>query len=298
MATDPLAETGTYGFRFTTPEQLALCQLFAIGKDIVQDPHYYWDGLIRTDGPLLLFQYTLDGEGCYENGGQSCRIRAGQAFMTEIPGDHRYHFPTDGTCWSFIFVLMRPTIIFPNWEEVKRQLGETPHLPQGSRPIRLLHNMWEEAKSGRLKDPFTASSFVFQFISELCRFALAPEEHARDWPLKVQEAVAYIDEHFKNMISLDQLAEQLGLSKYHLLRLFTRSVGLSPNDYLNQVRITEAMRLLQETEWSVERIAKQVGYSGGSYFIKWFRKITGETPGHYRSGKGQLVYNRVYFDLL
>ncbi|WP_201000746.1 helix-turn-helix transcriptional regulator [Paenibacillus glycanilyticus] len=296
MNAGQLTSTGTFGFRFTLPEHLALCNLFAIGQDVIRDQHYRWDGLTRNDGPLLLFQYTFDGEGIYEKGTETFRIQAGQAFLTEIPGDHRYYFPPEGSHWSFIFVLIRPSLILPNWEEVKKQLGETPLLPTGSRPIRLLQSMYEEAHAGRIKEPYTASSYVYQFISELCRFALAPQEDTREWPLKVKEAVAYIDAHYENMISLEQLADQLSLSKYHLLRLFTRTVGMSPNDYLNQTRIKEAIRLLKESDWSVERIAEQVGYSGGSYFIKWFRKITGETPGHFRQGEGQLVYNRVYFD--
>ncbi|TCM99005.1 AraC-like DNA-binding protein [Paenibacillus sp. BK033] len=296
MNAGQLTGTGTFGFRFTMPEHLALCNLFAIGTDVIRDEHYRWDGWTRNDGPLLLFQYTFDGEGIYERGAETIRIQAGQAFMTEIPGDHRYYFPPGGSHWSFIFVLIRPSLILPNWEEVKKQLGDTPFLPGASRPIRLLQSMYEEAYAGRIKEPYTASSYVYQFISELCRFALSPQDDTREWPIKVKEAVAYIDKHYENMISLDQLADQLSLSKYHLLRQFTKTVGVSPNDYLNQVRIKEAIRLLKESDWSVERIAEQVGYSGGSYFIKWFRKITGETPGNFRQGEGQLVYNRVYFD--
>ncbi|SFD65765.1 AraC-type DNA-binding protein [Paenibacillus catalpae] len=296
MNTGPTTATGTFGFRFTTPDQLALCNLFAIGRDKITDPQYRWDGLTRSDGPLLLFQYTLDGEGIYEKGQEKFRIQAGQAFLTEIPGDHRYYFPADGTHWSFIFLLFRPALILPNWEEVKKQLGETPYLPAGSRPIRLLQSMWEEAQAGRIKEPYTASSYVYQFVSELCRFALAPQDDTSEWPPKVKEAISYIEAHFEHMISLDQLADQLEMSKYHLLRVFSKTVGMSPNDYLNQIRIKEAIRLLKETDWSIERIAEQVGYSGGSYFIKWFRKITGETPGNFRLGEGQLIYNRVYFD--
>ncbi|CAM3136347.1 AraC family transcriptional regulator [Paenibacillus lupini] len=286
-------ETGTFGFRFTTPDQLALCNLFALGRDIIKDPLYRWDGLTRTDGPLLLFQYTLDGEGIFETDKEIYRIKAGQAFMTEIPGNHRYYFPKGGSHWAFVYVLIRPSLILPNWEEAKKHLGETPTLPPSSRPIRLLQRMWEEAQAGRIKEPYSASSYVYQFISELCRFALTSEDDRNEWPQKVNEAVEYMDTHYENMISLDQLADKLDLSKYHLLRVFSKTVGMSPNHYLNQVRIKAAMRLLRETEWSIERIAEQVGYSGGSYFIKWFRKITGETPGNFRIG---VNYNHVYLD--
>lgn len=290
------AKTGTYGFRFKIPERMAMCELFAVGRDIVSDPAYRWDGLERTDGPLLLFQYTLEGEGIYETNKGIYRIDAGRAFMTEIPGNHRYYFSEGSSRWSFIFALLRPKFIMPNWEEAKRRLGETPYFPHTSRPTRILEHIWDEANAGRITDPHTASSHVYHFISELCRYAFAPKGERQEWPAKIRETAAYIETSFDRMPSLDQLSERLGISKYHLLRTFTAATGVSPNDYVNRVRIEKAMRLLRRTDWSVEEIAERIGYSSGSYFIKVFRKVTGRTPGSFRSGEGQLTFSRMFFD--
>lgn len=288
--------TGTYGFRFAQAAHLAMCGLFAVGSDVIRDPGYRWDGLTRTDGPLFLFQYTLSGEGLYESAGQTHRVGAGRAFMAEIPGDHRYYFPEGGSHWAFLFILMRPNVIAPNWTEARERLGEVPELPASSRPIRLLQAIWDEANAGRITDPYTASSYVYQFVSELCRFASAPRDDRRDWPAAVCEAAAYIESHYARMLSLDQLSERLGVSKYHFIRIFTAAAGVTPGDYLTRVRIEQAVRLLRQTDWSVERIAGEVGYSGGSYFIKAFRRMTGVTPGSFRAGEGQLLYNRLFFD--
>lgn len=84
---------GTYGFRFAEDKELQLCRLFAAGCDSITTASYRWDGLERTDGPLLLFQYTLSGEGVYESGDRTYRVTAGQAFLAEIPGPHRYYYP-------------------------------------------------------------------------------------------------------------------------------------------------------------------------------------------------------------
>lgn len=294
MASDMV--TGTFGFRFTVPDSLALSNLFAVGREEVKNTAYRWDGYMRKDGPLLLFQYTIEGEGVFESGSETYRVGAGRAFMTEIPGDHRYYFPEDGHRWSFLFILMRPELILPNWEEAKSRLGEAPYLPPASRPIRLLQNIWEEANAGRITEPYTASSFVYQFVCELCRFAAAPQGNRRDWTEKVRLAAEYMDAHYDCMISLDQLSDRLGLSKYHLVRAFAAAVGVTPNEYLNRARIEQAMQLLRQTDWSVERIAERVGYSGGSYFIRVFRKMTGRTPGSFRSEEGQLTLSRMFFD--
>ncbi|MBB3128815.1 AraC-like DNA-binding protein [Paenibacillus rhizosphaerae] len=289
-------ETGTYGFRFTAPSHLALCDLFAVGRDVIRHPSYRWDGHERKDGPLLLFQYTLEGEGMFESGTETYRIDQGRAIMTEIPGNHRYYFPADGSHWSFVFILMRPSLILPNWEEAKLRLGEAPYLPPTSRPVRALQEIWDQAGHGRITDPYTASSCVYSFISELCRYAVAPHDERRNWPEKVRLAAEYMDVNYRSMISLDQLSDRLGWSKYHLLRTFAAAVGQTPSEYLNRVRIEQAMRLLRQTDMSVEQIAEQVGYSGGSYLIKVFRKMTGLTPGGFRSEEGQLTFSRMFFE--
>lgn len=287
---------GTYGFRFANPSHLALCNLFAVGRDDVRDTSYHWDGLTRKDGPLLLFQYTLNGEGIFESNDKTYRVQAGKAIMIEIPSNHRYYFPKDGERWTFLFILMRPDLILPNWKEAKQKMGEVPYLPLRSRPIRLLQDIWEEANQGKIVDLHTASSYVYQFVSELCRFASTPNEDRREWPETIRRAAQYIETHYGNMISLEALSEKLGLSKYHFLRVFSATTGMTPNEYLNRVRIDRATQLLLETNWNLEKIAQQVGYSSGSYFIKVFRKMTGRTPGSIRSGTGRLTYNRFYFD--
>lgn len=294
---DNVWQTGTFGFRFSAPGQLVMCNLFAVGQDKVSSPSYYWDGLSRSDGPLLLFQYTMEGGGIFESEKGRFRIGAGQAFLTEIPGKHRYYFPEGSKSpWSFLFLLIRPDVILPNWQEVKKLLGDTPLLPPESRPIRFLRSIWEEANAGRITEAYTASSYVYQFIAELCRYAALPRGERKEWPQKVLQAADYIQTHYKSMISLEHLSEQLGVSKYHFLRTFTAAVGVSPSEYLNRIRTQQAIRLLQETSWSIERIATEIGYSGGSYFIKVFRKITGRTPGSFRAEPGQLTFQRFFFD--
>jgi len=286
----------TFGFRYSSSDRLALCNLYAIGRDIVRDPVYRWDGITRNDGPLLLFQYTIDGEGVLETSGETYRLEPGRALMVEIPGNHAYYFPEHASHWTFLFIQMRPTLIAPNWHEAKRRLGETPFLPQSSKPIRILQDIFDEAHAGRITDSYTASSMVYHFVTELCRFAATPQSDRREWPIKVRQAVEIIESQYGNMISLDQLADQLNLSKHHMIRIFSAVIGISPGVYLNRVRIEQAMRLLRHSNLNIDLIAERVGYSSGSYFIKVFRKLTGCTPGEFRSGHGQMTIHRMLFN--
>lgn len=288
---------GTYGFRFAEDKELQLCSLFAAGSDSITDPSYLWDGLERTDGPLLLFQYTISGEGVFESNQYIHHVTAGQAFLAEIPGPHRYYYHSESKePWEFLFLLFRPTLVLPHWRKFLREVGETPYLPADSTPIRLLRMIVTDAAAGRITDPLIASSSVYQFMTELVRLQKTTLSNRENWSGNIQRAVEYIENNYSKMISMDHLAEHVCLSKYHFIRRFSSSTGLTPGAYLTRVRTEKAMELLRGTALSIEVIAEQVGYSSGSYFIKAFRSITGFTPGEFRSGGESLVYRKLFFD--
>lgn len=286
---------GVYGFRFSEPEQLPLCNLFAVGHEIVSNASYHWNGMERRDGPLLLFQYTVDGAGVFSTEHESFKISSGRAFLAEIPSSHSYYYPGGSQPWEFYFLLFRPQLVQPLWEEIKAKLGPAPVIDTGSLPIRMLRDITREAHSGKITDPYIASSLLYQFMMELGRLSSSGPRHETEWPAAVRDAVTFIEGHYNSMIGQEELAEKLGLSKFHLLRTFSKYVGVTPNEYLNRIRIERAVDLLRTTDHSIEAIAVQVGYSTGSYFIKVFHKLTGQTPGNFRTGNGSLQYNRLFF---
>ncbi|WP_419892446.1 helix-turn-helix domain-containing protein [Paenibacillus xylanexedens] len=288
---------GTYGFRFAEDKELQLCVLYAAGCDSITDPSYHWDGLERSDGPLLLFQYTISGEGVFESNNRIHHVTAGQAFLAEIPGPHRYYYHSASKePWEFLFLLFRPTLILPHWRKFLCEAGEVPYLPADCTPIRLLRMIVTDAAAGRITDPLIASSSVYQFMTELTRLQKTTLRNRENWSENIQIAVEYIENNYSKMISIDHLAEHVSLSKYHFIRRFSSSTGLTPGAYLTRVRTEKAMELLRGTSLSIEVIAEQVGYSSGSYFIKAFRSITGVTPGEFRSGGESLVYRKLFFD--
>lgn len=92
----------------------------------------------------------------------------------------------------------------------------------------------------------------------------------------------YLQEHFKEDISLQTLSELTYLNKYYLVHAFKNYKGLSPMNYMIQLRIDEAKYLLETTNTSIAKIASQIGFSSQSYFSQTFRRMTGMTPNEYR----------------
>lgn len=92
----------------------------------------------------------------------------------------------------------------------------------------------------------------------------------------------YIDEHFKENITLDILAEQTHVSKYYMVHAFTQEYGISPINYMISRRIEEAKHLLRNGDYALAHISHILGFSSPSYFSQTFKKQTGMSPNEYR----------------
>lgn len=98
----------------------------------------------------------------------------------------------------------------------------------------------------------------------------------------VGQALQYIEEHYAEDISLDLVAEKIGISPFYLSRLFKAERGESFVEYLTSVRMKNAVRLARETRLSIREIATRTGYASPTYFCRVFKKYTGSTIGDLR----------------
>lgn len=99
----------------------------------------------------------------------------------------------------------------------------------------------------------------------------------------VQAAIACLDARFAEPLSMDDVAQAAACSRARLFQLFKRSTGMTPNDYLQRLRVNRAQRALAETDDSVTDVALACGFSTSQYFSNVFRKYTGLSPSEYRA---------------
>ena len=92
----------------------------------------------------------------------------------------------------------------------------------------------------------------------------------------------YINEHYKENITLDHLAEAAYVNKYYLAHTFKKQKGISPINFLLEKRIEESKILLRTTNLSVNEISQIVGFSSQSYFAQSFKRTMHQTPLEYR----------------
>ena len=115
----------------------------------------------------------------------------------------------------------------------------------------------------------------------LCALARADEEVRHLSPL-VARAVQAIRDNYMALYGVEELSAQLGVSKCHLVRVFSAEMGMPPGKYLTSVRIEAAKLLLAEREYNLEMIAGLCGFSGANYLCRVFKRETGLSPAAWR----------------
>ena len=105
-----------------------------------------------------------------------------------------------------------------------------------------------------------------------------------DLTKKIIESRHYIDKHFSEDINLDKIAGKAFVSKFHFIRLFKKYYGRTPNQYLQEVRIEMAKKILLKGK-SIEEVCYAIGFKSKTSFISLFKKITAVTPLAYQNKK-------------
>ena len=99
----------------------------------------------------------------------------------------------------------------------------------------------------------------------------------------VRKARDYILSHIGELVTTEALSRELGMNRTYLCKLFAEETGLTIKQYVTQIKMEEAIRLMDITSKSTAEIAEYLGYSSQSHFQRVFKMHTGMTPGEYRS---------------
>ena len=137
--------------------------------------------------------------------------------------------------------------------------------------------------SYNLPDQIQSNQEIRQKIVEMVMECVSTESvtdaNARS---KIQMAVGYIQEHFGENLTVNDLAEHYGMSPNYFSSMFKKEMSRSAVNYITELRINQARELLYHSELSVVDISKKVGYEDSQYFFRVFKKYLGMTPLQYR----------------
>lgn len=250
--------------------------LSTVGYAEENSPRYRWHGLERGETPFCIFQWTAAGRGRLVYEGQPHDLGPEEAFLVKVPHDHHYELPPGSEGWRFLYLclygseVMRLVTLYLNTH------GPVRRFPAASSVVRLATDLIGQASSGRFNDPLITSAAAYAFTMELGRIEAEPK-HDSFAPVR-----AYVEEAFSSPLDVGEMAKVAGMSRAHFARRFRASQGISPGDYLRQVRLRHAARLLGNPRYSIKEVALQSGFDNANYFAKVFRREMGLSPGDFR----------------
>lgn len=247
------------------------------------EPGYQWGPGIRDHYSI---HHIIAGRGQYVVNGRTFHLHAGDTFML-YPNTEVQYTADSSDPWEYAWVGFKgndassilyatdftkshPVILqkVPG-ELIRRQLSEIFDL-----------------RGNNYEDAVAMAGALYTLLAGFMRYA-DKKDSEKDLQLTyVEKAKEYIENSYSYPITVEEIAEYVGVSRSHLYRSFQTYMQQSPKEYLTQFRLKQACHLLKETKLSIASIAYSVGFENNLYFSKAFKQQKGVTPSQYRKIKG------------
>jgi AraC-like DNA-binding protein/mannose-6-phosphate isomerase-like protein (cupin superfamily) len=234
----------------------------------------------RSGLDSFLFIYVLSGRGTFTYEGITYNLAQQDCILIDC--QQRYtHISSENAPWELLWIHFNGPGARGYYDYIVQKKGHLIHLPESRRISESIEELIS-IHENRTDDTDIRASAIIVNILTMCasRNLDSPDESALSYKLAL--VFKYIDEHFSEKITLDQLAKDFSISKFYLTREFKKEYGVTIVQYLLSKKITHAKTLLRYTELPIEEIAVQCGIGDASYFNKVFRKLEGMTASQYR----------------
>ena len=231
-----------------------------------------------------ILQYVTDGEGTLECGGRSWHLAKNTLFL--LPRDVRVkYYSQKGNPYRYYWVSFSGAYA----DVLLAQSGFSPETPVRTvdspvvrRSFRRIYEFLKRSQTQTRVDCSLQPKILAAFYDI---FGVLLENRNTERPRAVNElinrAVDLMNGEYPQGISATEVCARLYLNRTYFSALFKKHMGVSPGEYLSELRFGEACRLLRQTSLPVEAVARAVGMNQNAFF-KFFRARLGLTPGEYR----------------
>lgn len=244
-------------------------------------PGHFFGPAVRSH---YLLHYVLSGEGVFEVGGIQYRLRKGQGFLI-FPDMITYYQADTANPWSYCWFGFDGT----SAELLLKQAGllkTSPifHYDADDRIYRYLLLMNDSREFGKARET-RLTGLLYLLLSLLVEFGpvTSPELKETRAEIYVEKVKDFIEMNYPQKITIEDIAQFIGLNRSYLCSLFKQRMQLSIQDYLIRYRINKACEMMGNAELSIADISRSVGYNDALLFSKIFKKVKGSSPKHYRA---------------
>lgn len=230
-------------------------------------PGHFFGPWIRN---FYIIHYIQRGKGYFIREGEEYSLSKGDLFLIR-PSELCKYYSDNRDPWTYVWIGFSGT----KAEEFLDTTGFHGnqcvfHAPRAEYIFSEIQNV----KGQDISLEFFLCSKIYELFAVLC--TAKPENEY------VEKAVNYICSNYSSPVSIEEIAGLLSIDRRHLGRLFTVQTGITPKEYLINVRLRNAADLLRSSDYPIMEIAQLVGYDDCGSFLKIFKKKYGMTPSQFR----------------
>lgn len=231
-----------------------------------------------------LFFIVLDGRGILEYGGKNTPLSAGDCVFIDCM--EPYSHITANDLWKLQWVHFNGESMPGIYEKYQERGGQPVFRPQNAASYTdILDSIFSISSSEDYLRDMKINEQLSSLLTKIMEMNWIPEAQmkrgsGREYSL--QDIKAYLDENWQKKIALDELAEMFFINKYYLARLFKNQYGSSILNYVMDLRITQAKKMLRFSDKQIDLIGRECGFDDANYFTRMFKKVEGASPSEYR----------------
>ena len=234
----------------------------------------------RENASILNVEYVIAGEGTVILEGKQYRAGEGDIYLLPPGRDHHYYSDAHNPWIKIWFTAMGPLINQLLDIYNPRQLHLFP-AAGGSEYFEQIHAIGRDSTLSGTEKHDRAALVFHQLMQYLYRRFYQSEQKISDETIRMKD---YIQSHIARPITLRELGDAVFLSESQIIRIFKKDLGVTPYDYILDLKLLRAKTLLQNTALRVRDVAFSLGFHDEHYFSYLFRQKTGKTPTAYRKG--------------
>ena len=225
---------------------------------------------------------VLEGEGSLTYDGRQYSLKLGDCVFTDCR--KTYSHSTSDCLWSLSWCHFYAPFMPAIYEKYKERGGLPVFHPEKPDAFqKIFVQLYELAASSDYIRDMRINESLSALLTLLMQESWNPDHVAVSKKRMELAAVkAYMDEHYTQKLTLDDLEAQFFINKYYLLKIFKETYGMTISSYLISKRITRAKQLLRFTQMTIDEVGCAVGMDGAGYFSRMFKKSEGISPKKYR----------------
>lgn len=244
------------------------------------NPNYH---IKRSCSKYFVLEYIVSGKGHLKVDGQEFVLHANDVYLLEPSSSHEYYSDPDEPYTKYWINFNSDLFlsVFNEYNLKNNYVFRNTDISEEFKKIFELENLSVHNNDIYIQ----ASQYLFSIFMKLA----ANKQEEADGSLLAQQILFKLDRAIDSSITIDEISNELFISRSKMIREFKKYYQQTPHAYLLDRKITFSKMLLRNTRHSIKEIASHLGFADAHYFCNIFKKKTGKTPSEYRNSKNNLT---------